>query len=302
MWLKLRSSRVRGSPVTIAVLLAAVAGCSSSDRPRPTTCGQWVQLSPSVAATCFATGLAPVDWSAGLEPLLPSGPPSPPMPVTRREEGPVSATLELLVLWRGTPGWFLRPASGGGSSVSFEDTVEYPRPSRDASRPEQAGGAPAGRRLGSTVTIRQGSVLLELRFDPESATVYVQEHPIRLNGDNVVLVDDVDGPAGPQVAGTLRIDPGFTGRADEPPFDGFHLSLSRAVEWLLGTGRSDEPPFDGFEVLLQRSEELLGFLRCDVPLPADLYPGRRSVSRTQRYMDEACARYGLPPATSGPAR
>ena len=120
-------------------------------------------------------------------------------------------------------------------------------------------------------------MLLELRFDPESATVYVQEHPVRLNGDNVVLVDDVDGPAGPQVAGTLRIDPGFTGRADEPPFD-------------------------GFEVLLQRSEELLGFLRCDVPLPADLYPGRRSVSRTQRYMDEACARYGLPPATSGPAR
>ena len=98
--------------------------------------------------------------------------------------------------------------------MSFEDTVEYPRPSRDASRPELAGGAPAGRRLGSTVTICQGSVLLELRFDPESATVYVQEHPVRLNGDNVVLVDDVDGPAGPQVAGTLRIDPGFTGRAD----------------------------------------------------------------------------------------
>ncbi len=196
------------------------------------------------------------------------------MPVTRREEGPVPATLELLVLWRGTPGWFLRPASGGGS-VSFENTVEYPRPGRDASRPEQARGALAGRRRGSTVTIRQGSVLLELRFDPESAIVYVQEHLVRLNEDNVVLVDDVDGPDGPQVAGTLRIDPGFT------------------------VGRSDEPPFDGFEVLLQRSEELLGFLRCDVPLPARPLFG---VSRTQRYMDEACARYGLPPATSRPAR
>ena len=126
------------------------------------------------------------------------------MPVTRREEGPVPATLELLVLWRGTPGWFLRPASGGGS-VSFEDTVEYPRPGRDTSRPEQA-RALAGRRRGSTVTIRQGSVLLELRFDPESAIVYVQGHLVRLNEDNVVLVDDVDGPAGPQVAGTLRID------------------------------------------------------------------------------------------------
>ena len=122
-------------------------------------------------------------------------------------------------------------------------------------------------------------MLLELRFDPESAIVYVQGHLVRLNEDNVVLVDDVDGPAGPQVAGTLRIDPGFT------------------------VGRSDEPPFDGFEVLLQRSEELLGFLRCDVPLPADLLARPLfGVSRTQRYMDEACARYGLLPATSRPAR
>lgn len=254
---------------TVTVILAAVAGCSSSDGPRLKMCGQWVQLSPSVAATCFATGLAPVDWSAGLEPLTlrEEGPALREEGSALREEGPVPGTLELLVLWRGTPGWFLRP---GGGSLSFEDTTEYPRPGRDASRPEQAEGAPTGRRLGSTVTIRQGSVLLELRFDRENATVYVQEHPVRLNGNNVVLVDDVDGPAGPQVAGTLHIDPGFI------------------------VGGSDEPPFDGFEVLLQRSEELLGFLRCDVPLPADLSSRPFGVSRTQRYMDEACARYRLP--------
>ena len=80
------------------------------------------------------------------------------------------------------------------------------------------------------------------------------------------------------MVGTLRIDPRFAVRClDEPPY-------------LL----------DGIETLLQRSEELLAFLRCDMPLPADLYPDSRSVSRTQRYMDEACAR--IAPATAGPGR
>ena len=201
--------------------------------------------------------------------------------------------LEVLVLWRGTPGWVLEPVPGGGSSsgpprmsrpegqrpgsVSFHDRASYPRPGRGASRPGE-GGVPAGRRLASSVRIHQGRVRLELRFEPESATVYVQEHPVPLNGDNVVLVDDVDDPAGPRVVGTLRIDPRFAVRClDEPPY-------------LL----------DGVETLLQRSEELLAFLRCDMPLLADLYPDGRSVARTQRYMDEACAR--IAPPTAGPGR
>ena len=284
--LNVATSRAR-CVAAIVVLLLAGTGCSSPDRPK--RCGSWLQLSPSVAASCFATGLGPIDWPAGLEPLEASGAPPPPMPAAREEGGAASATLELLVLWRGTPGWFLRPVFDAGSvtfeggsavevpdgSVSFEDRAVYPRFGPDAPRPDQGGGAPAGRRLGSMVTIRQGGVLLELRFDPQSAVAYVQEQPIRLNGDNVVLVDDVDGPAGPRVVGTLRIDPGFS------------------------VGRPDEPPY-GFEDLLQRSEELFAFLRCDVPLPADLYPRGRSVSLAQRYMDEACARYGLPPAPGGP--
>ena len=216
--LNVATSRAR-CVAAIVVLLLAGAGCSSPDRPK--RCGSWLQLSPSVAASCFATGLGPIDWPAGLEPLEASGAPPPPMPAAREEGGAASATLELLVLWRGTPGWFLRPVFDAGSvtfeggsavevpdgSVSFEDRAVYPRFGPDAPRPDQGGGAPAGRRLGSMVTIRQGGVLLELRFDPQSAVAYVQEQPIRLNGDNVVLVDDVDGPAGPRVVGTCASIP-----------------------------------------------------------------------------------------------
>ena len=268
---------MRGYPAPITALLVSVAGCSPPHRPDVGFGGPaWRQLSPSVGASWFATEVDPVDCSAGLEPLSPSGAPSPPMPPARRENRVASATLELLVLWRGTPGWFLWPVPDSGASVSFADEVVYPRPGRDLSR-GQGRGAPSGRRLGSTVTIRQGSVVLALRWDPERTTLYVQEHPVRLNGDNVVLVDDVDGPDGPRVAGTVRIDPGFSVRClDEPPFR------------------------TGFEVFFQRSDELLAFLRCDVPLPDDLYPDGRSVSLTQRYMDEACARYASRPPRREP--
>ena len=271
------STRVAGTGFIAAFLLAA-SGCSSPPA-RPAAFGDaaWGQLSPSVGASWFAQELEPVDCSAGLEPLRSPATSPPPVAPAGGGNRESSAILEVLVLWRGTPGWFLEPVPGGGSSVSFDGGVSYPRPDRDASRPRE-GGVPAGRRLDSSVRIHQGKVRLELRFEPESATVYVQEHPVPLNGDNVVLVDDVDDPAGPRVVGTLRIDPRFAVRClDEPPY-------------LL----------DGVETLLQRSEELLAFLRCDMPLPADLYPDSRSVSRTQRYMDEACAR--IAPATAGPGR
>lgn len=264
--------------VFIAAFLLAAPGCSSPpNRPAAFADTAWRQLSPSVGASWFAQQHEPVNCSAGLEPLRSPVASPPQVAPAGGENRESSAMLEVLVLWRGTPGWFLEPGPGGGSSVSFDSGAFYPRPGRDASRPA-AGGVPAGGRLGSSVSIHQGRVRLELRFEPESATVYVQEHPVSLHDDNVVLVDDVDDSAGPRVAGTLRIDPRFAVRClDEPPY-------------LL----------DGVETLLQRSEGLRAFLRCDMPLPADLYPDSRSVSRTQRHMDEACAR--LDPATGEPGR
>ena len=75
----------------------------------------------------------------------------------------------------------------------------------------------------------------------------------------------------PCLSNAVGLSPGAAGA-------GFVAALAFSVNYL------DEPPFfGGIEILLQRSEELLAFLRCDVPLPADLYPDGRSVSLTQRH-------------------
>ena len=64
-------------------------------------------------------------------------------------------TLQLLILWRGTPGWFMR--GGGGSS--------------------SGGGGSTG--PGSSMMfshwISQGGVNLNLRFDPAARKVWIQD-------------------------------------------------------------------------------------------------------------------------------
>jgi hypothetical protein len=119
--------------------------------------------------------------------------------------------LDLLVLWRGTPGWFLkgnrRGTSGGGGQDTYHSTIQY-------------GG-------------------LELEFDVEWSTgfVRIQGNSIALDDSNVVLVDHVDGATGPEVVGTLRVDPTFLG------------------------------PEPDIVPVLRRSPEILAFLRCEVPAP-----------------------------------
>ena len=102
-------------------------------------------------------------------------------------------TLELLILWRGSPGWF-RKGDGGGSGGG-----------------SGAGGSMAG---GPSPMIRsawvsQGGVSLTVRFDPAARKVWIQDKEIALDEANVVLVDGVDSPEGPQVVRTLRIDPEY---------------------------------------------------------------------------------------------
>ncbi len=89
--------------------------------------------------------------------------------------------LDLIVLWRGTPGWFARGSgsgtSSGGNAASFHSTIRY------------------------------GGVDLQLEFEPKARAVQIQAMRVELTGDNVVLVDRVDTPGGLTVAGTLRVDP-----------------------------------------------------------------------------------------------
>ncbi len=103
--------------------------------------------------------------------------------------------LELLLLWRGRPGWMRSgdgntggaSASGGGGSL----------------------GSGRGAPLTRTAWFSQGGVSFQIRFEPQAGRLWIQDREVALNGGNAVLVDDVDSANGPQVVRTLRVDPAF---------------------------------------------------------------------------------------------
>ena len=154
-----------------------------------------------------------------------------------------------------------------------------PRPGRAASRPE-AGGVPTGRRVGSSVSIPRGECAWSSGSIPESATVYVQEHPRPS--------ERRQRRPGRRCRRSCRT----AGRRHPAHRSAFAVRCLNETPYFLG----------GVETLLQRSEELLASLRCDMRLPAALYPDSRSVSRTQRYMDEACAASTKLPSTTASSR
>jgi hypothetical protein len=94
-----------------------------------------------------------------------------------------SESLDLLVLWRGSPGWHLRGTDHGGSA---------------------GGGGMSGRR---GMTIRYGTLSLYAAFEPATRHCQIEDKDVPLGDDNVVLVDDVDGASGLRVVKTMRIDP-----------------------------------------------------------------------------------------------
>jgi len=130
-------------------------------------------------------------------------------------------TLELLVLWRGSPGWFRK--SGGASGSGGGGTMG-------------AGPGPMVR----TEWVSQGGVSLRVRFDSVARRAWIQDNEIVLNDANVVLVDDVDSSAGPQIVRTLRIDPEYETAPMRP----------------MPT-----------HMFIRRSPELVEFLQCDLAVP-----------------------------------
>jgi hypothetical protein len=89
--------------------------------------------------------------------------------------------VELIVLWRGSPGWFSRGSGSGtssrGSTASFHSSIRY------------------------------GGLDLQLEFEPNTRVAQIQGNAIQLRDDNVILVDNVDVAGGPTVVGALRVDP-----------------------------------------------------------------------------------------------
>jgi hypothetical protein len=97
-------------------------------------------------------------------------------------------TLDLLVLWRGTPGWWHTP--GIGSMTASDNPI---------------GGQP---RL-ITQSVAVGGRTLELRFDPQTREARLQSQLVNLGEGNVLLVDDVDHATGPRIVGSVRVDSVF---------------------------------------------------------------------------------------------
>jgi hypothetical protein len=113
-----------------------------------------------------------------------------------QDNGDGTGRLGVLVLWRGTPGWFTRAggsSGGGGASGGFGKWSAY-------------------------YWMAYGEVRLDMAFTsdgegfpPSSTTLSVLGREIALRDANVVLIDGAD-TGHPAVVGTRYVDPAFTGR------------------------------------------------------------------------------------------
>jgi hypothetical protein len=124
--------------------------------------------------------------------------------MTHPEDAGTSA-LDLLILWRGTPGWLFRSGGIGGNASG-----------------RQGFGSNTG-----TQTIWAGDRALTWTFDLTANTITILDQSFSLADVNVVLVDDADSPQGSRVVRALRIDPGYPGDRLH-----FELALRRSPELL----------------------------------------------------------------------
>ena len=152
------------------VVWMACVGSYAAQRSGEATSGGSRIVSPSVVATAIFQG---------------------------RQGG--DADVRLVVLWRGTPGWFL----GGRQSGSWA-----------------AGGSS---HVGGPSTDVEGIVVhrfsfadrhFEVRLDLRAQNVELAGQVVPLGEGRAVLVDDVDGPGGPVVIGVRPIG---TRASGEPP-------------------------------------------------------------------------------------
>ena len=136
-----------------------------------------------------------------------------------------SATT-LLVLWRGTPGWFSKGGRGGGWAGGG------------------SGGSSGFGRTGYAYEyVSQGGLTFLMEFDYDKRIVKILNQEISLKETNVVLVDFVDSVNGPTIVGYRWIDPG----PPAPP---------------LVPGAVPDP----IAGVISRNPDLFEYLRCDLSL------------------------------------
>jgi hypothetical protein len=100
-----------------------------------------------------------------------------------------------------------------------------------------------------THLIGVGNPRLEVRFDPGTGLVRIQDRSISSGNANVILVDDVDGAAGPRIVETLCVEPRFSGG------------------------------FVDIDTIVRRYPALFPFLRCDARFPISLNTRRSRLPR-----------------------
>ena len=112
------------------------------------------------------------------------------------ETGKDMQHLDLLVLWRGRPGWHTKGAGhgagGGGGSSTRGVRREY----------QQATYA---------------GISLQIDIDDNANTATILDHTIALASTNVVFVDDADSTTGARVVDTRWIEPTVSGVGDLLP-------------------------------------------------------------------------------------
>ena len=105
----------------------------------------------------------------------------------------------LLVLWRGTPGWFAKGGRGGQGGRA---------------RVRSSGGSSGAGGSGSRgyQFVSEGGLTFTLEFDYDKRIVKILDREISLKETNVVLVDFVDSANGPTIVDYRWIEPGLRRR------------------------------------------------------------------------------------------
>ena len=157
------------------------------------------------------------------------------------------STTTLLVLWRGTPGWFTaggRGSGGGGGGSSSSYAYEY---------------------------MTYGGRTFVMEFDDDKKIVKMVNQEISLKDTNVVLVDFVDSATGTTIVGYRWVEPGppapplvAGGAAD--PIAGVIIRSPELYEYLRCDLKVADPLMNAMMPLL------CGMMRGDRTLPPGLAP------------------------------
>jgi hypothetical protein len=142
--------------------------------------------------------------------------------------------LTLIVLWRGSPGWFARGGSGNGAGGG--------------------GSSSAGRNVGFE-WFSYGGKSFSVEFDFTSGIARLLEQEIRLSETNVVLVDDVDSVSGARIVGRHWVDSKLPER---PALDSGASAADQSLAMIAS---------DPLLVAIRRDPALGAYLQCDVPVP-----------------------------------